>query len=40
MQIMPFVYSADLVHNAPAMATPKGTHFVITANLLGSGAPC
>jgi hypothetical protein len=21
------------------MATPKGTHFVITANLLGSGAP-
>ena len=22
------------------MATPKGTHFVVTANLLGSGAPC
>lgn len=22
------------------MATPKGTHFVITANFLGSGAPC
>jgi hypothetical protein len=21
------------------MATPKGTHFVVTANLLGSGAP-
>ena len=21
------------------MATPKGTHFVITANLIGSGAP-
>jgi len=21
------------------MATPKGTHFVITANILGSGAP-
>jgi hypothetical protein len=22
------------------MATPKGTHFVVTANFLGSGAPC
>ncbi|MFN2424912.1 MAG: DUF2849 domain-containing protein [Candidatus Binatia bacterium] len=22
------------------MATPRGTHFVVTANILGSGAPC
>jgi hypothetical protein len=22
------------------MATPKGTHFVLSANLIGSGAPC
>jgi hypothetical protein len=25
--------------HSPPMATPKGTHFVVTANLLASGAP-
>jgi hypothetical protein len=35
---MPFAYSPKVATVAD-MATPKGTHFIVTANFLRSGAP-